>query len=83
MDQTRRRFSRSIFVLDAFASISGLCVNYEKWNVVGLDLEALPQTYIHQENPTIKLANKKVYALGTWFSTVNDREHADQFFRQT
>ena len=23
-------FSRSIFVLDAFASISGLCVNYEK-----------------------------------------------------
>ena len=44
-------FSRSIFVLDAFASISGLCVNYEKnRNVFGLDLEALPQTYTHQKN---------------------------------
>ena len=41
----------------------------KKWNVFGLDLKALPQTYTHQKN---KKANKKVYALGTWFSTVNE-----------
>ena len=64
-------FSRSIFVLDAFASISGLCVNYEKMECLWIGSRS-SSTDIYPSEKPIKLANKKVYALGTWFSTVNE-----------
>ena len=64
-------FSRSIFVLVAFASISGLCVNYEKKECLWIGSRS-SSTDIYPSEKPIKLANKKVYALGTWFSTVNE-----------
>ena len=73
LDGSQSSFSRSLYVLDTFASISGLKVNYDKTEALWIGSRKVSQTIFHSGKP-ISWAEEKVYALGVWFSTSVDKK---------
>ena len=71
LDGSESSFSRSLSILDSFALISGLKVNYEKTEALWIGPYKNSESAISSSKP-ILWAKDKVYALGIWFSTSND-----------
>ena len=71
LDGSESSFSRSLSILDSFALISGLKVNYEKTEALWIGPYKNWESAISSSKP-ILWAKDKVYALGIWFSTSND-----------
>ena len=61
-------FSRTLWLFDAFGSISGLKVNYDKTESLWIGLFKNSNSILFS-NKQITWAEGKVYALGVWFST--------------
>ena len=64
-------FSRCLFLLDTFALISGLKVNYEKTEALWIGPCKCSEITLPSSKP-ILWAKDKVYALGVWSSTLED-----------
>ena len=62
-------FSRTLHLLDAFASISGLTVNYDKMEALWIGSSKNLNAALLSYKP-ITWAERKAYALGVRFSTV-------------
>ena len=71
LDGSESSFSRSLSILDFFALISGLKVNYIKTEALWIGPYKNSESAISSSKP-ILWAKDKVYALGIWFSTSND-----------
>ena len=71
LDGSQSSFSRSLYLLDTFALISGLKVNYEKTEALWIDSCKSSEITLPSSKP-ILWAKDKVYALGVWFSTLED-----------
>ena len=71
LDGSRSSFSRSLYLLDTFALISGLKVNYEKTDTLWIGSCKSSEITLPSLKP-ILWAKDKVYALGVWFSTLED-----------
>ena len=71
LDGSESSFSRSQSILDSFALISGLKVNYEKTEALWIGPYKNSESAISSSKP-ILWAKDKVYALEIWFSTSND-----------
>ena len=61
LDGSKPSFTRAISVLDEFALVSGLKVNYEKQNAFGSELDVFPQMFISQENQSNGLWKKLLH----------------------
>ena len=72
LDGSKSSFLRSLYLLDAFASISGLKVNYEKTEALWIGASKSSNLTFPSSKP-ITSVNEKVFALGVWFSTMEDR----------
>ena len=72
-------FLRSLFLLDAFASISGLKVNYEKTEALWIGAYKSSNLTFPLSKP-ITWANERVFALGVWFSTLEDKSALNSNF---
>ena len=68
LDGSQSSFSRSLYLLDKFALISGLKVNYDKTEALWIGSRQGSQTIFPSGKP-ILWAEEKVYALVVWFST--------------
>ena len=68
LDGSELSFSRTLYLLEVFADISGLKVNYEKADALWIGSLKNSNTIISSNKP-ITWAERKVYALGVWFST--------------
>ena len=64
LDGSESSFSRTLYVLDIFANVSGLKANYEKTEALWIGSHKNTNAVI-----PIFWAEGKVYALGVWFST--------------
>ena len=64
-------FSRCLFLLDTFALISGLKVNYEKTEALWIGPCKCSEITLPSSKP-ILWAKDKVYALGVWSSSLED-----------
>ena len=71
LDGSKSSFLRSLYLLDAFASISGLKVNYEKTEALWIGASKSSNLTFSSSEP-ITWANERVIALGVWFSTLED-----------
>ena len=73
LDGSKSSFLRSLYSLDAFASISGLKVNYEKTEALWIGASKSSNLTLPSSKP-ITWANEleRVFALGEWFSTLED-----------
>ena len=71
LDDSKSSFLRSLYLLDAFASISGLKVNYEKTEALWIGASK-SSNLTFPSSELIIWANKRVFALGVWFSTLED-----------
>ena len=71
LDGSQSSFSRSLYLLDTFALISGLKVNYEKTDALWISSCKSSEITVPSSKP-ILWAKDKVYALGVWFSTLED-----------
>lgn len=71
LDGSQPSFSRSLYLLDTFALISGLKVNYEKTEALRIGSCESSEITL-PSSKTILWAKDKVYALGVWFSTLED-----------
>ena len=69
LDGSQSSFSRSLYLLDTFAPISGLKVNYEKTDALWIGSCKSSEITLPSPKP-ILWAKDKVYALGVWFSTL-------------
>ena len=78
LDGSKSSFLRSLYLLDAFASISGLKVNYEKTEALWIGASKSSNLNFPSSKP-IAWANEKVFALGVWFSTLEDRSLNSDF----
>ena len=78
LDGFKSTFSRSLHLLDAFASISGLKVNYEKTEALWIG-DSKSSNLTFPSSKPITWANEKVFALGVWFSTLEDRSLNSNF----
>ena len=68
LDGSKSSFLRSLYLLDAFASISDLKVNFEKTEAPWIGAFKSSNLTFPSSKP-ITWANERVYALGAWFST--------------
>jgi hypothetical protein len=68
---TQSSFSRTLYLFDAFASISSLKVNYDKTEALWIG-SSKTSNIILSSNEHITWAKGKVYALGVWFSTFDE-----------
>ena len=68
LDGSQSSFSRSLYLLDTFASILCVKVNYDKTEALWIGSLKGSQTIFPSGKP-ILWAEEKVYALGVWFST--------------
>ena len=68
LDGSERSFSRTLYVLDIFANVSGLKANYEKTEALWIGSHQNTNAVFPSSKP-IFWAEGKVYALGVWFST--------------
>ena len=80
-DGSELLFSRTLYLLDIFADISGLKVNYEKTEALWIGSLKNSNTIIPSNKP-ITWAEKKVYALGVWFSTSDLKDIEANFFEK-
>ena len=71
LDGSQSSFSRSLYLLDTFALISGLKVNYEKTEALGTGSCESSEIALPSSKP-ILWAKDKVYAWGVCFSTLED-----------
>ena len=78
LDGFKSTFSRSLHLLDAFASISGLKVNYEQTEALWIG-DSKSSNLTFPSSKPITWANEKVFALGVWFSTLEDRSLNSNF----
>ena len=78
LDGSQSSFSRTLYLLDAFASISGLKVNYDKTEALWIGSSKNSNAALLSNKP-ITWAERKVYALGVWFSTVEGNAYYDNF----
>ena len=81
LDGSKSSFLRSLYLLDAFASISGLKVNYEKTEALWIGASKSSNLTFPSSKP-ITWANEKVFALGVWFSTLEDRSLNSNFIEK-
>ena len=72
LDGSKSSFLRSLYLLDTFASISGLKVNYEKTEALWIGASKSSNLTFPSSKP-ITWANERVFALGVWFSTLEDK----------
>ena len=72
LDGSKSSFLRSLYLLDAFASISGLKVHYEKTEALWIGASKSCNLTFPSSKP-ITWANERVFALGVWFSTLEDK----------
>ena len=68
LDGSERSFSRTLYVLDVFANLSGLKTNYEKTEALWIGAHKNANAVLPSSKP-IFWAERKLYALGVWFST--------------
>ena len=68
LDGSELSFSRTLYLLDIFADISGVKVNYEKTEALWIGSLKNSNTIIPSNKP-ITWAERKVYTLVVWFST--------------
>ena len=68
LNGSERSFSRTLYVPDIFANVSGLKANYEKTEALWIGSHKNTNAVIPSSKP-IFWAEGKVYALGVWFST--------------
>ena len=71
LDGSQSSFSRSLYLLDSFGLILGLKVNYEKTEGLWIGSCKSSEITLPSLKP-ILWAKEKVYALGVWFSTLED-----------
>ena len=71
LDGSQSSFARSLYLLDTFALISGLKVNYEKTEALWIGSCKSSEIILPSSKP-ILWAKDKVYALGVCFSTLED-----------
>ena len=71
LDGSQPSFSRSLYLLDIFALISCLKVNYEKTEALRIGSCKSSEITLPSSKP-ILWAKYKVYALAVWFSTLED-----------
>ena len=81
LDGSEHSFSRTLYLLDIFADISGLKVNYEKTEALWIGSLKNSNTIIPSNKP-ITWAERKVYALGVWFSTSDLKDIEANFFEK-
>ena len=81
LDGSKSSFLRSLYLLDAFAFISGLKVNYEKTEALWIGAPKSSNLTFPSSKP-ITWANEKVFALGVWFSTLEDRSLNSNFIEK-
>ena len=81
LDGSKSSFLRSLYVLDAFACISGLKVNYEKTEALWIGASKSSNLTFPSSKP-ITWANEKVFALGEWFLTLEDRSLNSNFIEK-
>ena len=81
LDGSKCSFLRSPYLLDAFASISGLKVNYEKTEALWIGASKSSNLTFPSSKP-ITWANEKVFALGEWFLTLEDRSLNSNFIEK-
>ena len=71
LDGSQFSFSRSLYLLDTFALISGLKVNHENTDALWIGSCKSSEITLPSSKP-ILWAKDKVYALAVWFSTLED-----------
>ena len=71
LDGSQSSLSRSLYLLETFALISGLQVNYEKTDALWIGSCKSSEITLPSSKP-ILWAKYKVYALRVWFSTLED-----------
>ena len=81
LDGSQSSFSRSLYLLDTFASISGLKVNYDKTEARWIGSRKGSQN-IFPSGKAILWAEEKVYASGVWFSTSVDKQLEANFMQK-
>ena len=81
LDGSQSSFSRSLYLLDTFALISGLKVNYDKTEALWIGSRKGSQTIFPSGKP-ILWAEEKVYALGVWFSTSVNKQLEANFMEK-
>ena len=81
LDGSELSFSRTLYLLDIFADISGLKVNYEKTEALWIGSLKNSNAIIPSNKP-ITWAERKVYALGVWFSTSDLKDIEANFFEK-
>ena len=78
LDGSQSSFSRTLYLLDSFASISGLKVNYDKTEALWIGSSKNSNSILPSNKP-ITWAERKVYALGVWFSTLEQNAFCVNF----
>ena len=81
LDGSELSFSRTLYLLDISADISGLKVNCEKTEALWIDSLKNSNTIIPSNKP-ITWGERKVYALGVWFSTSDLKDIEANFFEK-
>ena len=81
LDGSELYFSRTLYLVDVFAVISRLKVNYEKTEALWIGSLKNSNTIIPSSKP-ITWAKRKVYALGVWFSTSDLKDIEANFFEK-
>ena len=71
LDGSQSSFSRTLYLFDAFGSMSGLKVNYDKTKSLWIG-SFKNSNSILLSNKNITWAKGQVYALGVWFSTLEE-----------
>ena len=84
LDGSELSFSRTLYLLDIFADISGLKVNYEKTEALWIGSLKNSNTIIPSNKPItwVRLGLGLVYALGVWFSTSDLKDMEANFFEK-
>ena len=81
LDGSQSSFSRSLYLLDTFALMSGLKVNYDKTEALWIGSRKGSQIIFPSGKP-ILWADEKVYALGVWLSTSVDKQLKANFMEK-
>ena len=71
LDGSQSSFSRTLYLFDAFGSMSGLKVNYNKMESLWISSFKNSNNTLFS-NKQITWAKGKVYTLGAWFSTLEE-----------
>ena len=71
LDGSQSSFSRTLYLFDAFGSMSGSKANYDKTESLWIGSSKNSNSILFS-NKKITWAKGKVYALGVWFSTLEE-----------